>query len=204
MIRNIIIIITIILLVFSIWKFNVDKKKNMEDNTINQIENEIYNVPDYGDFKNDLRVFEDEIGGYKIIYPADWLIESKADTNEMIRADIAQEQRAGFQIRKTEYTSDDFNSFLDLYLEKFKDEMASHWKGEFSDEQRSIDNRIDSNFSRTTFRFTTANGADWLFIEYIWQKDKIVIAFQCGLEYDYKDQYLPIFDSISDSFEFIE
>jgi len=203
MTKNIIFIFVVILLAFSIWKYSADKKKNMEDHDINQIENDIYNVPDHGEFKDEWRIFEDETGGYKIKYPADWLIESKVEKDEMIRADIAQGQRAGLQIRKTEYKSDNFNSFLDSYLDKFKDEMTSHWKGEFSDEQRSVENRIDHNFSRITFRFTTTNGAEWVFIEYIWQKDTTVIAFQCGLEYDSKDKYLPVFDSISDSFEWM-
>jgi len=204
MIRNIIILFLIILLVFSIWKFNIDKKKAKDESAINQIESNIYQVPDYGEFKDEWRTFEDKIGGYKIYYPAGWLIESKADTDNMIRADIAYSQRAGFQIRKLEYTSNEFNNFLDSYLGTFKEDMVSHWKGEFFDEQKSIDNRIDHNYSRTTLKFISANGAEWLFIEYLWQKDKTVIAFQCGLEYDFMAQYLPIFDSISDSFEFIE
>ena len=204
MIRKIIIVLLIILLIFIIWKFNIDKKKAKDESTINLVENDIFQVPDYGDFKDEWRTFEDKIGGYKINYPADWLIESKTDTDDMIRADIAYGQRAGFQIRKLEYTSNEFNNFLDSYLENFKEEMVSHWKGEFHNEQRSVDNRIDHNFSRTTFKFLAENGTEWLFIEFVWQKDKTVIAFQCGLEYDFMDQYLPIFDSISDSFEFIE
>jgi len=203
MIRNIIIVILIILLAFAIWKFNVDKRKATEGSNFNRLESELYDTSDYGNFQDDWNRFEDNKAGYHIKYPGEWMIESRLENDEMIRADIAYNQRAGFQIRKLIYDAENFSSFVDAYLTKFKDEMSTHWKGNFSDEQKTIDNRLDSNFSRTSYKFITGDNVKWLFIEYIWQKDDVVITFQCGLEYELIEELQPVFDKIADSFEWI-
>ena len=204
MIRNIIIVVLIIIFTFSIWKFNADKKKAIEGSTFSRLENELYHIPEYGNFSGDWKSFEDIIGGYSINYPSDWMIESNTENDDMIRADIAKGSIAGFQIRMLKYSDTDFGKYVDFYLEKFKDEMTTHWRGSFSDEINVIENRYDHNFARTSFTFTAGNGNKWFFVEYIWQKEDVIIIFQCGMEHGKKDQYLSIFDSIADSFGFVE
>ena len=147
------------------------------------------------------KTFTDAEGGYKLKYPSDWMLEEGA-SNDIIRADITSDTSAGLQIRMLDNKNLDFDDFAKPYLVKFKNEMTTHWNGTM--EQVSYRSSFISEvyFSRTAFEFSRADSEKWYLIEYLWQKDDKIIAFQCGIMYEKLIEFESLLDSIADSFEF--
>jgi len=190
-------IISLIILILVVLKLIMKDGSNLEPD--GYLSNE---DPTQTSLKN-WSTYTDSKGGYKLKYPSDWMLEDRGDKG-MIRADIAKNTSAGLQIRMLENRNLDFEDFTEQYLVRFKNEMSTHWNGSI----RQVSSRSsfinDVYFNRTAYEFSRTDGERWYLIEYIWQKDTKVIAFQCGVMYEKLIKFEPFLDSIADSFEYNE
>ncbi len=192
--RLLILLFIVIIITLIISKCNEPKSeyRNLETDSANEV------VP------ADWKIFKDKFGGYLLRYPKDWKLESKTAEKKMIRADIFAGDKAGLQIRMFNIAKQNPDVFLQNYLIQFINEMESHWSGSFtklSEDKRDIS---DGHYFRVEYQFERGDGEKWFFIEYVWIKEDLAIAFQSGIDYDYMETYRLEFDLIADSFRFLD
>jgi len=195
--KKTLLIIFLIILIIVILKLIVNNRSNHE---LDGFRGEEYQTET--SYKN-WETYTDSKAGYKLRYPSNWMLEDGSD-NEMIRADIAKNTSVGLQIRMLKNKNLDFDEFAEQYLVKFENEMATNWNGSMRQVSSRSSFISDVYFNRTAYEFSRVDGGNWYLIEYIWQKDEKIIAFQCGIMYEKLIEFEQILDSIADSFKFID
>lgn len=195
--KKIFFIVLLIILIAAIWLTYNNKQTNFDPQgfvTDKEITDSSY---------KDWKIFTDEKGGYKFKYPSDWMLEDGGG-NPMIRADIAKNTSVGLQVRMFTGNNVDFDDFVVEYLNTFKSDVVDHWSGAIVQTSTESSFSNDVHFNRTTFQFSRKDGEEWYLIEYLWKKEDKVITFQCGIAIDKVQEFEPILDSITDSFEYIK
>ncbi len=195
--KKIFFIVLLIILIAAIWLTYNNKQTNFDPQgfvTDKEITDSSY---------KDWKIFTDEKGEFKFKYPSDWMLEDGGG-NPMIRADIAKNTSVGLQVRMFTGNNVDFDDFVVEYLNTFKSDMVDHWSGAIVQTSTESSFSNDVHFNRTTFQFSRKDGEEWYLIEYLWKKEDKVITFQCGIAIDKVQEFEPILDSITDSFEYIK
>jgi len=151
----------------------------------------------------DRKRFRDHRHGYHVDYPHGWHLKDKSRGSHMIRADLTSPNgKYGFQIRRYRRGKLNFSDFVDSYLQRFKKDMGRHWKGTFSDEAIGFAPIGVHEGCKASFTLRRSDGQSWCFIEYLWQDDEQVIAFQCGIPSEEQDSLEVLFDEMAKSFRF--
>ncbi len=148
--------------------------------------------------------FRDEGGGYQIHYPANWKVDDRSAANQMIRANIGQGDRVGFQIRLYDDVQKEFDAFVDWYAKQFKKDMQSHWGGEMSVVGQEHGLIGKHSGSRLSYIINRRDGEKWFFKHYLWQQGQRAIVLQCGTPVALRSENEPVLDRIAETFEFVE
>jgi hypothetical protein len=154
--------------------------------------------------RDDLLVFQDVKGGYLIRYPSDWKLEDKTESDGLIRADVARDGAAGFQIRLQRDVSADFEAFVESYIDKFKQDMIDYWGGTMTEIGRSYGPIGIHKGFRLDLILKRVDGQEWLFKEFLWPHEDKVIIIQAGVMLDKREETEPILDAIAETFELTE
>ena len=148
----------------------------------------------------DFKIFIDAKAGYSIEYPTFWTCEDHTAKNSMIRADVAQGDIVGFQIRFYQKQGKDFDQFVNNYISSFIGDMKSHWKGSIQESKR--ENKTINGVSScwVWIEAEKGNGERWLFKEYLYQIPDGIVALQSGVLQIYRNQYETMLDDVGLSF----
>jgi hypothetical protein len=153
---------------------------------------------------DDWLVFRDVTGGYQIQYPSDWHLDDKTAPDGLIRADIARDGSAGFQIRLQREVKTDFDSFVEAYISKFKQDMIDYWGGTMTEAGRSFGPLGDHEGFRLSLLMKRVDGQEWLFKQFLWPHEDAIIIIQAGVMLDLREEAEPILDAIAETFELTE
>jgi len=122
----------------------------------------------------------------------------------MIRANIGQGDRVGFQIRLYDNVEKKFDEFVDRYADHFIEDMQGHWGGEMFQAGRGHGLIGKHPGSRLSFILNRRDGEKWFFTHYLWPHGKQVIVLQCGTPVELRQQNEPVLDKIAETFEFAQ
>ncbi|MFC1887617.1 PsbP-related protein [Candidatus Cloacimonadota bacterium] len=195
--RNILMILLMLVLILVVWNhcsksgeedFDYFKEQDSDHLTENE---------------NWLR-FQDESGDYSLQYPSNWELEDNSYKNEMIRADISREGHTGLQIRMIQTRNTNSEEFADSYIEQFKKEMLSYWKGSLDETERKFIEIGTYYGCRSEMIMHKGNGESWLFLHYVWLRDDYALVFQCGTKEELRSEQEPVLDQIAASLQFLK
>ncbi|PIE01940.1 MAG: hypothetical protein CSA81_09330 [Acidobacteria bacterium] len=142
-------------------------------------------------------IFTDRELNYQLEYPCSWQVEDHTRKKGMIRADLSHSSM-GFQIRQ--YAKNrSLESFALRYVEKFKQDMETHWKGKME----FLSASCEQNRYWAHLRLKRADGQIWDFWEYIFADHNNFVAFQCGAPYNETQDAENVFEQIANSFQFL-
>jgi hypothetical protein len=147
--------------------------------------------------------FIDKKEKYRFRFPGNWQFNDYSTGDRLIRADINDGELAGLQVRVQTNVKQDFNAFVEAYLNQFMDDMASHWKGPID----VIDQKFERIGKHEGFRAALVlkrqDGQKWFLKEFLWKRGEKVVIFQAGALSGWVHIYEPLFDKIAGSFSFL-
>jgi hypothetical protein len=152
---------------------------------------------------DNMLTFCDKAGGYQIQYPSNWTLDDQSAANQMVRANIGQGDRVGFQIRVYDDMRQESDAFVDWYAEQFIEDMTGHWGGDMSQAGREHGLIGKEQGSRLTFVLNRRDGEKWFFKHYLWRQGRRVIVLQCGTPVELRQHNEPVLDKIAETFEFV-
>ncbi|NNG01845.1 MAG: hypothetical protein HKM93_20835 [Desulfobacteraceae bacterium] len=149
--------------------------------------------------------FHDKAGNYRIDYPSDWTLADHSGDDKMIRADIYKGDSVGFQIRIVDQGGVSFNSFVEDYIQRFVDDMSSHWDGEMTELSRDFGWTGGYQGCSVRMLLERGDGQRWFFKEYIWPmvdgSNRVVVLQSGSIDRDRGGNETTL-DAIAESFRF--
>lgn len=144
--------------------------------------------------------FIDQQRKFRIRYPGTWEFQDHSPADGLIRADINDGDMAGIQVRVQTGITQDLETFANIYIEQFKQDMLSHWQGELGEIDRAFEKMGRHEGFRCALMHKRPDGKKWFLKQFLWKRGDTVYIFQCGALSGYIHFYEPMFDKMAGSF----
>jgi len=152
-------------------------------------------------------VFND-IVGYKVTAPPGWkiveLVAGSRDSEKSthIRAEINRDENTGLQIRILPSKSSEFSNVVERHIKRYGNEMSEHWGGTVTELEPRIRHDVGEAATTARFRAKRKNGEEWYLQQSFVISGNLIVEFQCGSKWDFREEAGKGFNSIVESIEF--
>ncbi len=150
------------------------------------------------------QTFIDKDGGYRLKYPQHWKVEDHSTMGEPVRADIGDGTSAALEVRIEKTTGQNFKTYIDHYLEKFRADTVKRSGGGIGLLEHKFERIGTHDGYVAAMVLKKDNGEKWFFKQFLWNRGSVVCIFRMDCDYGMMFRYEPLLDGIAGSFKWLE